>query len=483
MRLGRLVERALAGTGLVVEVLGDAGVDIASVSMDSRRVLPGAIFACVPGATADGHAFATAAVGAGAVALLCQQPVDIGVPQVVVRSVRAALGPVAAAVQGWPADDLIVVGVTGTNGKTTTCVLLAAVLEAHGWRSAAIGTLSQARTTPEAPDLQQRLAELRRDGHRAVAMEVSSHALDQHRVGGVHFAAGVLTNVTQDHLDYHGTMERYFEAKARLFEPGRSRLAVVNRDDPWGRRLAAGLEGGPVRVVTYGIDDAAALEIAAGGSNFTWRGQPMRVALGGRFNVANALAAATCAGELGVPAPEIAAGLAEVRTVRGRFERVDAGQPFTVLVDYAHTPDGLRQVLGAARELTGGRVVVVFGAGGDRDREKRPEMGMVAAELADLAVVTSDNPRSEDPGAIIAEVVSGAGDVTRVRIIPDRAEAIETAVWVAGPGDAVVIAGKGHERGQDMGGQVRPFDDAEVARHALERLQLHRAHWGPGCPG
>ncbi|MHB8506871.1 MAG: UDP-N-acetylmuramoyl-L-alanyl-D-glutamate--2,6-diaminopimelate ligase, partial [Acidimicrobiales bacterium] len=446
-------------------------------------VVPGAVFGCVPGATVDGHAFAPAAVAAGAVALLCERPLDLPVPQVVVRSVRAALGPVAAAVQGWPADDLIVAGVTGTNGKTTTCALLASVFEAHGWRAAAIGTLTQARTTPEAPDLQERLAELRRGGHRAVAMEVSSHALDQDRVGGVHFAAGVLTNVTQDHLDYHGTMERYFEAKARLFEAGRSRLAVVNRDDPWGRRLAERLRGGPVRVATFGLEDAASLRIDAGGSRFTWRGQPVRVLIGGRFNVANALAAATCAAELGVPPEQIASGLAEVLSVPGRFERVEAGQPFTVLVDFAHTPVGLRQALGAGRELAGGRLVVVFGAGGDRDHDKRPEMGRVAADLADLAVVTSDNPRSEDPGAIIADVVSGAADPTRVRIIPDRAEAIETAVWVAGPGDVVVIAGKGHERGQDIGGQVRPFDDVEAARLSLERLQARRALSGPGRPG
>lgn len=483
MRLDLLVERSLTGTGLLVAVQGDASVEIASLTMDSRSVGPGALFACVPGRVTDGHAHAPAALAAGAVALLCERPLDLAVPQILVRSVRSALGPLAAAVNGWPSEDLVVVGVTGTNGKTTTCALLEAVFEAHGWKAATVGTLTQARTTPEAPELQRRLAELRREGCRAVAMEVSSHALDQERVGGVRFAAGVLTNVTQDHLDYHGTMERYFSAKARLFEPDRCAVAIVNRDDPWGRTLIARLGDAGTPLATYGFDDVEDLRVDVAGSRFRWRGQDIHLALGGRFNVANALAAAACAEQLGIPADVIAAGIGTLRAVRGRFERIDAGQPFTVLVDYAHTPDGLTQALTAARELTAGRLVVVFGAGGDRDQDKRPAMGRVAAELADLAVVTSDNPRSEDPGAIIADVVAGAADPTRVRIIPDRAEAIETAVWVAGPGDVVVVAGKGHERGQEIAGQVRPFDDAEVARQALERLLARRALSGPGPTG
>ncbi len=480
MRLDLLVERSLLGTGLLVGVSGNALVEIASVAMDSRRVEPGALFACVPGRSTDGHAHTPAAVAAGAVALLCEHPVDLDIPQVQVRSVRGAIGPVAAALNGWPANDLVVAGVTGTNGKTTTCALLASVLVEHGWKAVALGTLTQARTTPEAPELQVRLAELRRQGCRAVALEVSSHALDQERVGGVSFAAGVLTNLTQDHLDYHGTMERYFAAKARLFEPQRCALAVVNRDDPWGHRLVTAREGAGAPVVTYGLDDAEELRVGPEGSRFRWRGQEVHLAIGGRFNVSNALAAATCAVELGVTAEVAAAGLGSLRSIPGRFERIDAGQPFTVLVDFAHTPDGLLQALTAARELAVGRLVVVFGAGGDRDRDKRPEMGRVAAELADLAVVTSDNPRSEDPGAIIADVVAGAADPTRVRVVPDRAEAIETAVWVAGPGDVVVVAGKGHERGQEVAGHVRPFDDAEVARRALERLLATRERSGPG---
>ena len=480
MRLDLLVERSLGGTGLLVAVDGDTTVDISSITSDSRRTAPAALFACVPGRVTDGHDHARVAVAAGAVGLLCERPLDLDVAQVIVTSVRAALGLVAAALYGWPSEDLVVVGVTGTNGKTTTATLLASVLGAHGWEAASLGTLTQARTTPEAPELQERLARFRRDGVRALAMEVSSHALDQHRVDGIRFAAGVFTNLTQDHLDYHLSMENYFAAKARLFEPGRCGVAVVNRDDPYGRRLISTLETSGPPVVTFGAADAEDLRVEVTGSRFCWRGQEVHLALGGRFNVANALAAATAAEALGVATDDIAAGLAAVPAVRGRFERVDAGQDFTVVVDFAHTPDGLRHALGAARELTTGRLVVVFGAGGDRDHAKRPAMGRVAAELADLAVVTSDNPRGEDPGAIIAEVVAGAAQPERVRVIPDRAEAIEVAVWVAGPGDVVVVAGKGHESGQEIRGQVRPFDDVEVTRRALGRLLARRGSSSPG---
>jgi UDP-N-acetylmuramoyl-L-alanyl-D-glutamate--2,6-diaminopimelate ligase len=482
VRLDRLVERSLAGSDQLVSVSGDPTVEVASVTMDSRAVGPGTLFACVPGARADGHTFAPGAVSAGAVALLCERPLDLPVPQLIVSSVRRAVGPVAAAVHGDPSQSLVVAGVTGTNGKTTTTALLAAIFEAQGWSATALGTLTQARTTPEAPELQRRLAELAADGRRAVAMEVSSHALDQFRVEGVRFAAGVLTNVTQDHLDYHGTMERYFEAKARLFEPERTGVAIVNRDDPWGRRLIDKLAGGRPPVETFGIDDAHELEIRPGGSRFRWEGERVRLVLGGRFNVLNALAAARCAAALGVAPDAIAAGLGSVERVPGRFEAVDAGQPFSVLVDYAHTPDGLRQALTAARELTAERLIVVFGAGGDRDHDKRPLMGQVAASIADLVVITSDNPRSEDPGAIIQQVAAGAEDPDRVQRVPDRVEAIETAMWVAGPGDVVVIAGKGHETGQEVAGQYRPFDDVAVARESIARVLGRRRHGGP-VPG
>jgi UDP-N-acetylmuramoyl-L-alanyl-D-glutamate--2,6-diaminopimelate ligase len=305
-------------------------------------------------------------------------------------------------------------------------------------------------------------------------MEVSSHALVQHRADAVRFAAGVFTNLSPEHLDYHHHMEDYFEAKALLFTPDRIRVAVVNRSDPWGQRLLERLSASNVQVVTFAPEDADQVELSPARSRFTWDGQPITINLGGRFNVANAVAAAACARALGIPSATIAEGLSSVPGVRGRFESVDAGQPFTVLVDYAHTPDGLAQALEGAREFTTGRLLVVFGAGGDRDHEKRPLMGAVGTRLADLAVVTSDNPRSEDPDAIIAEVVSGAADQGNLVIEADRANAISLALANAHPGDVVLIAGKGHEPGQEIAGRVLPFDDADTARTSLLRILASR---------
>jgi UDP-N-acetylmuramoyl-L-alanyl-D-glutamate--2,6-diaminopimelate ligase len=481
VRLDRVIERSLDVHDHTYRIAGEASAvattDVRSVTMDSRVVAPGTLFACVPGASTDGHNFASAAVGAGAVALLVERPLDLAVPQILVPSVRRVLGVVSATVYDEPSRSLTVVGVTGTNGKTTTVTMLAAIFSAAGIQATALGTLTQTRTTPEAPELQARLAELRADGQGAVAMEVSSHALDQRRVEGVHFAAAILTNVTRDHLDYHGDMDRYFAAKALLFEADRTDMAVVNRDDARGRQLLKMLaaRGGPP-ALTYGIDDAEDLDLRR--ARFGWRGEEISLHLGGRFNVVNALGAATCAEALGMSPATIAAGLASLQRVRGRFEAVDAGQDFTVLVDYAHTPDGLVQALGAARELTDGRLFVVFGAGGDRDQEKRPLMGEVAARLADLVVVTSDNPRSEDPGTIIDDVVAGALDRERVLVVTDRAQAIDAALWSARPGDVVVVAGKGHESGQEIAGQVRPFDDATVVREVLGRILSGRRDAG-----
>jgi UDP-N-acetylmuramoyl-L-alanyl-D-glutamate--2,6-diaminopimelate ligase len=478
MRLDLLLRAAdLGGAGVpVLEVRGDlATAEVSAIVLDSRAVVPGSLYCCVPGQHVDGHRFAPDAVAAGAVALLCERPLALSVPQVVVTSVRQAMGPLAAAFHGHPSRRLRAVGVTGTNGKTTTTHLLAAIFEAQGWPTAMVGTLSGTRTTPEAPVLQATLADLVDRGVAAVAMEVSSHALVQHRVAAVHFAAGVFTNLTQDHLDYHHTMEEYFAAKARLFEPGRADVAVINADDAWGSRLLAGLAGEPRPGVPFSLDDVGDLSLSAGGSRFHWDGMDISLLLGGRFNVYNALAAATTARELGVAGPAIAEGLAAVRAVRGRFEPVDAGQPFSVLVDYAHTPDGLEQALSSARELTAGRLLVVFGAGGDRDQAKRPLMGAVASRLADVAVLTSDNPRSEDPDRIIRDVSEGAVGPGALVVEPDRARAIATALASATAGDVVVIAGKGHETGQEIAGLVVPFDDAVVARDALERLIASRA--------
>jgi UDP-N-acetylmuramoyl-L-alanyl-D-glutamate--2,6-diaminopimelate ligase len=452
----------------VLEVRGEpASVEVRAIAHDTAAVRPDTLFCCLRGTRVDGHDLAPQAVDAGAVALLCERFVDVAVAQARVPDARAAMGPAAAAFYGNPSHALRVVGITGTNGKTTVAHLLGAVFEAHGWPVGVIGTLTGARTTPEAPVLQEQLARFRDDDRVAVAMEVSSHALAQHRVDGVRFAVAVFTNLSQDHLDYHRSMDEYFAAKARLFEPGRTERAVINVDDPYGRRL---LDGARVPAVAYSLDDAEALELDTEGARFRWQGTPVRLRMRGRFNVMNALAAATAAREVGVPTDDIAAGLESVAAVPGRFEAVDGGQPFTVVVDYAHTPDGLEQALTAARELAGGgRVIVVFGAGGDRDHAKRPMMGEAAARLADLAFLTSDNPRSEDPQAIIDEVRSGVTATDRLVVEPDRAAAIDAAIAVAQSGDVVVIAGKGHETGQETAGIVEPFDDRVVALGALER--------------
>jgi UDP-N-acetylmuramoyl-L-alanyl-D-glutamate--2,6-diaminopimelate ligase len=469
-----VAEASLQRLGLLVDVKGDPGTDVSGLTADSRQVRPGWMFGCVPGSRSDGHAFAADAAAKGVSALLCERVLAVDAAQVVVTSVRRSLGPVADALFGRPSAELTVAGVTGTNGKTTTCAFLTAVFEAHGWPATSIGTLTNQRTTPEAPELQSRLREWVAEGGRAVALEVSSHALEQHRVDAVRFAAGVFTNLSPEHLDYHPGMEAYFEAKARLFEPGRVGLAVVNAADPWGQRLIARLHELKIPVETFDPREARDLEVGIGASTLTWSGRRMSIGLGGRFNVDNALAAAACARALGIPLDDILEGLAAVEGVRGRFELVDAGQPFTVLVDYAHTPDGLAKALAAARESAAGRLIVVFGAGGDRDHVKRPLMGEVAARLADLAVVTSDNPRSEDPAAIIADVVAGTAGRPNVRVQEDREAAIGTALAMARSGDVVVIAGKGHEQGQEVAGRLLPFDDAEVAKLALARIAASR---------
>jgi UDP-N-acetylmuramoyl-L-alanyl-D-glutamate--2,6-diaminopimelate ligase len=454
----------------VVEVVGDIDkVVVTAVTQDSTAVVPGALYCCVPGFRIDGHDLAGAVVAAGAGALLVERRLDVGVPQVVVTSTRRAVAPVAAAFHGHPDRALAVVGVTGTNGKTTTAHLLAGVCNAAGRSAAVIGTLSGTWTTPEAPVLQAMLADERDHARHVVAMEVSSMAMDQHRADAISFAVGVFTNLTQDHLDYHATMEAYFAAKARLFEPGRTAVAVVNADDPWGRRL---LHEAEIPVVTFGLSDAVDLDVGLTESSFAWRGRPVRLALGGLHNVANALAAANAASLLEIEPADVAAGLATVAGVPGRFEAVEAGQPFVVLVDYAHTPDGLEQALRSLGLTHGGSdgLTVVFGCGGDRDRAKRPLMAAVATRLADRVVLTSDNPRSEDAAAIIAEAAAGAERPEVLIIEPDRGAAIALAVAGAGPGDIVLIAGKGHETGQVVGDRVLPFDDRAAARSALAAL-------------
>lgn len=477
VRMDRVLQE-VALTGAVGDL---AAVEVADVAFDHRAVRPGALYCCVPGQRTDGHRFAGAAVAAGAVGLLADRPVDVPVPQAIVPSggVRPAMAAASCRLWGDPSRRLVTVGVTGTNGKTSVTHLLAAAFEAAGRRTAVIGTLSGARTTPEAPDLQRRLAQALSDGDQAATIEVSSHALVQHRVGGTHFAAGVFTNLAHDHLDFHGSMAAYFEAKAALFEQEDCALAVVNRDDPWGRQLLERLSGAGRPVVSYGADDATDVETGRRGSAFTWRGQRVALALPGLFQVHNALAAASTAEALGLATDEVAAGLAAAGPVPGRFQVV-AGPPetaATVVVDFAHTPDALRAALASARRLAGeGRLVCVFGCGGDRDRAKRGVMGAVAAEGADVVVVTSDNARSEAPGAIIDDVLAGvAGVVERgtgpeVVVEEDRRRAIEQGLRRAGAGDVVLVAGKGHETTMESGGRVVPFDDRVVAAELAAEL-------------
>jgi UDP-N-acetylmuramoyl-L-alanyl-D-glutamate--2,6-diaminopimelate ligase len=450
----------------VVAVDGDPATDVRAVAHDHRTVTPGALYCCVRGQRTDGHAHAPAAVRRGAVALLVDRRLDLGVPQVRVADVRRAMGPVAAAFHGHPSRALDVVGVTGTNGKTTTTAFLRSALEAAGRRTRVIGTLGGARTTPEAPELQALLGGFRDEGASAVAMEVSSHALALHRVEGTDFAAAVFTNLSRDHLDFHASMEDYFAAKARLFEPERAALAVVNADDAHGRLLA---DAARVPTVRYSLADVHDLVVDLRSSRGTWRGRRLVVPLGGAFNMANALAAATTAVELGADAGDVVEGVARVTGVPGRFEPVDLDAPFSVVVDYAHTPDGLDRLLRAAREVADGRVLVVFGCGGDRDRVKRPAMGEVASRLADLVVLTSDNPRSEDPLDILAAVSAGVRGPAPVTVEADRRTAIALALAEAGAGDVVVVAGKGHETTQDFGRRSVPFDDRLVVAEEWAR--------------
>jgi UDP-N-acetylmuramoyl-L-alanyl-D-glutamate--2,6-diaminopimelate ligase len=472
VRLDALLERI--DDVLIGRSAGGGGeAEITTVVHDTRQVRAGALFCCVPGAHIDGHELAGDAVARGAVALVVERAVPATVPELRVASVRAAMGPIAAAFWDHPSRTMPVVGVTGTSGKTTTTHLLGAIGRAHGWRTEVLGTLTGPRTTPEAPELQAQLAAARDAGTALLAMEVSSHALALGRVNATRFAVAVFTNLSHDHLDFHRDIDEYFETKASLFTPELAAAAVVNVDDPRGAELA---RRAAVPTTTFSLADATHVEVGPTASRFTWRGAHVELPLGGRFNVSNALAAATTAAELGVPVSDIAAGLAAAPAVPGRFEAIDEGQPFTVVVDFSHKPGALASALHAAREATAGRVLLVFGAGGDRDPSKRAEMGEVAARLADRVLLTSDNPRSEDPLAIIDAVRSGMQRTDGLIIEPDRGAAIALAIAEAGPGDTVVIAGKGHEAEQLIGVDRIPFDDREVARTAL-RIRRDGVGW------
>jgi UDP-N-acetylmuramoyl-L-alanyl-D-glutamate--2,6-diaminopimelate ligase len=465
-----------------VDVVNGTPVEVRDLAYDARAVTPGVLFVCVPGTRADGHDFAGEAVDRGAVALLVERPLELPVPQLVVTDARAAMAIVADAFFGRPSEQLVIAGVTGTNGKTTTAFLLHSVLEAAGLHPGLLGTVESrvggerrpaVRTTPEAIDVQRTLREMLDRGDRSCAMEATSHGSELRRLDRIRFDALVFTTLTQDHLDFHGTLERYFDAKRRLFEADPPPAAAVNVADPYGRVLADELRAAGTPLLTFGFSPDAdlrpeELELGADGASFRAGGLELSTRLRGTFNVENALGTAAAARLLGLPDQSIERGIASLAGVPGRFEAVEEGQPFTVLVDYAHTPDSLENVLRAARELTDRRVICVFGCGGDRDRGKRPLMGRIAAELADIAIVTSDNPRSEDPQRIIDEIVAGTG--VGVEVEPDRRTAIEHAVELARSGDVVLVAGKGHEQGQEFRDRKIPFDDREVAREALRRL-------------
>ena len=455
MRLDQLLDGVRVG-----DIHGDPAVEVSAVTFDSRDVRPGALHCCLPGGRQDGHRFAADAVAAGASSLLVQHDVDLPVTRVLVDDPRAAMAPVAAAFYGHPSRSLAVVGVTGTNGKTTTTHLVAHVLSAAGRRCSTLGTLTggfSTPTTPEAPLLQRALATAHDRGDTAVAVEVSSHALVRHRVDATAFAVAVFTGLSQDHLDEHGTMEAYFAAKSRLFTQHEVGHAVIVVDDPWGVRLASQVEAAsrfPVSRVTLG----------------DWSGA-WALPLPGDHNRRNALCALAVGRALGVDPEAAVEALAAAPPVPGRMEQVDAGQPFAAYVDYAHKPGALEAVLRASRPPDG-RVIVVFGCGGDRDRSKRPEMGRLATSLADVAILTSDNPRSEDAMAIIGDVLAGIDGSGRaeVHVEPDRRRAIELAARQARPGDALLVAGKGHELEQEVGGRRQPFDDRDEVRRAVLRL-------------
>ena len=451
MEIGRLSE-ALAATS----VLNPAPVEITDLAYDTGTVSPGALFFCVRGEHVDRHDLAAEAVERGAVALVVEHEVDVPVPQLVVPDARHAMAPASVAFFADPSAELDVFAVTGTAGKTTTVYLLDSILRAAGRRPGLMTNIERrvgdelrpaALNTPEAIDLQRLLREMLDAGNAACVLEATSHASVQRRLDGVRFAVLVFTNLAHEHLDFHGSMEEYFEAKRRLFT--QADVAVVNVCDPYGKRLAEEL---PAAVIFDVDTDRLDAELK----------------LRGRFNVENALGAAAAARALGIDEDAIRAGIEAVQGVPGRLEYVDEGQQFAVVVDYAHKPASLETVLRTLRELARGRVICVFGCGGDRDRSKRPVMGRIADDLADIAIVTSDNPRSEDPRAIIAEIVAGAPGL---EVEPDRRAAIARAIERAHEGDVVLIAGKGHEQGQEIAGVKHSFDDREVARDVLRALQ------------
>ena len=466
--------------GRVVAEPGDTTV-VRGISHDSRLVGRGALFCCVVGQHADGHRYADEAITAGAAAVLTERELQLEVPQIVVPNVREAMGPASATVWNHPWRRCTLVGVTGTAGKTTVSHAIGAIANSCGVSCELIGTLDGPHTTPEAPELYGHIDAAANAGTAMVVVEVSSHALHLGRVDGARFAASVFTNLSHEHLDYHGTMEDYFAAKARLFD-GRTDTAVINVADQWGRTLVGLAAGTTGSVVEWQPDDVSGVEVSERGLRGVWRGRRVHCGLLGRFNSANVAAAAAAASALGLDDDAVASAVSAITPVPGRLWPVSSSaDDIRVLVDFAHKPDALGAALGSARELGApdGRLWAVFGAGGDRDPTKRAPMGAVADRHADVVVLTSDNPRTEEPSQIIEAIASGIGRRRpgdgRLHIEADRAQAISHAVQNAEAGDVVVIAGKGHEKVQLIGDRSVPFDDAEVAaRHLRQRRSSQR---------
>jgi UDP-N-acetylmuramoyl-L-alanyl-D-glutamate--2,6-diaminopimelate ligase len=479
VQLGQIAQE-LSGVSRIV----GPDTSILDVTHDSRQVREGSLFVAIRGAQADGHDFVDMAVKRGAAGILVESLQDAEIAQIVVASTRAAMPWAARVVYGSPDDSLTVVGVTGTNGKTTVVHMLESILGAADTPVGLIGTLGArigthpiptARTTPEAPDLQRMLGVMRDSGIRVVLMEVSSHAIKLHRCDAIHFSVVGFTNLSQDHLDFHSDMESYFATKMRLFTSGVADRAVINIGDPWGERLR-----GETRIPATTVSVNGEADVSASDLHATSKGTSFRVVsdkgaidfdlpLVGDFNVANALVALSMAQDLGVDMATAAKGLSSVQTIPGRMEVIAHDGPFTVIVDYAHTPDAIAVVLGAVGTLSGERVIALVGAGGDRDKEKRSIMGAAAARLSDVTIITTDNPRTESPLSIAEEIARGAAAQpnTHVEVILDRRSAIGHAISIAEEGDVVVILGKGHEQGQDIGSNVLPFDDRDEARAAL----------------
>ena len=477
--LERQLDELLASTSEIAvnQIIGDAKVRVLDITHDSSKVSNGVLFCCIVGENVDGHNFAKVAAANGAAAILVERRVEVDITQVVVSDVRSTMGYLAAELFNRPSEKLNVIGITGTNGKTTTAHLLASILRQHGWPTSVLGTLTGTRTTPESTDLQRFLAEQLNRGSKAVVMEVSSHALALGRVEGTLFKAAVFTNLGQDHLDFHKSIEDYFVAKSRLFTRQFTNLCVINRDDVHGSLLLDVIsKDKEVRCESFGMSEAKDIHADASKISFHWQGQKIDSLMGGYFNVMNALAAATAAAKLGVTVSDIAKGLAAASAVPGRFESVSEGQLFSVVVDYAHTPEALQNVLLAGRKIVGkdAQVILVFGCGGGRDQLKRPKMGDIASQFADLVYVTSDNPRHEDARTIAHEVLQGVSSVSsvmsRVTIELDRRLAIGAAFGSAKPGDIVIIAGKGHEATQTIGADETQFSDVQVSRELLKAV-------------